>query len=214
MNARTNQGVEIDLALFGVEQGSYIDPGVAEGQVVISETAAEEGVEVGDIINLEPTGYELEVVEILDRQYTFGTVDIGYLSLNTWQEIRAGVRSGDMVPDRVDQKIKAVAVKAESGSSIDLAAEDSAAGTTSLTRTDSYNAFPGFIAEHRAQRIRAILAAVAAEVFPDWMDRVLKRVEAAPTPGARVWAYIEENVAIFSSRELAVAQVLARVVPM
>lgn len=61
--------------------------------------------------------------------------------------------------------------------------------------------------------VESLLTAVAAEVFPEWMERVVRRVEAASTPGARVWAYVEENVAIFSSRELAVAQVLARVIP-
>ena len=111
----------------------------------------------------------------------------------------------------------------------------------------------GTVAEHRAQRIRAILdaaralmeetgeppsmgeigsraglarssvyqyfasvekllTAVASDVFPDWTDRVCKRVAEASTPGAKVWAYVEENVAIFASREMAVAQVLARVI--
>src|SRR5690606_26536394 len=45
VSARTDRGVEIDLALFGVENGSFLDPAVAfgspevaEGQVVISST--------------------------------------------------------------------------------------------------------------------------------------------------------------------------------
>src|SRR5690606_28854554 len=49
---RTDQDVEIDLALFGVELGSFLDPEAAtgsahagEGEVVISETAADEGIE-------------------------------------------------------------------------------------------------------------------------------------------------------------------------
>lgn len=57
-----------------------------------------------------------------------------------------------------------------------------------------------------------VLAAVAADIFPEWTERVCGRVAAAPTPGERVWAYVEENFAIFASRELAVAQVLARVI--
>jgi putative ABC transport system permease protein len=31
VNARTNEGLDIDLALFGVEPGSFIDPAVATG---------------------------------------------------------------------------------------------------------------------------------------------------------------------------------------
>lgn len=172
VNAQTDQGVEIDLALFGVEQGSFIDPDVAEGaplsgngQVVISETAAEEGIDIGDVVVLQPTGYELEVVGILGGQHTFGHVDIGYLSLGTWQEIKAGVRPGDTVPDRVYDEITAVAVKAESGSDLDLNAGDTAAGTTSITRTDSYNASPGYSAETSTlQLIQAFLYGISALV--------------------------------------------------
>lgn len=172
VNARSNQSVEIDLALFGIEQDSFIDPQVAqgsmlagEGQVVISETAAEEGIDIGDVIFLEPTGYELEVVGILDGQHTFGHVNVGYIWLKTWQEIRAGVRPGDVVPDHVYQEITAVAVKAESGSSIDLVAADTAADTTSLTRTDSFNASPGYTAETQTlQLIQAFLFGISALV--------------------------------------------------
>lgn len=72
-----------------------------------------------------------------------------------------------------------------------------------LARSSLYQYFPS---------MEKLLTAVAADVFPDWTDRVCQRVAAAPTPGARVWAYIEENFSIFASRELAVAQVLARVI--
>lgn len=78
VNARTDRDVEIDLALFGVETGSFLDPAVAfgsaaveEGDVVISSTAAEEGVEVGDTIILQPSGAELRVVDVLEDQHTW-----------------------------------------------------------------------------------------------------------------------------------------------
>lgn len=172
VNARTDQGVEIDFALFGVEQGSFIDPDVAdgsplsgEGQVVISETAAEEGVGIGDIVILDPSGIELEVVGILAGQHTFGHVNVGYLSLATWQEIAAGMRPGDDVPARVYQSFTAVAVQAESGESLDLASGDNAAGTTSLTKEDSYDASPGFTAETSTlQLIQGFLYGISALV--------------------------------------------------
>lgn len=171
-NARTNKGVEIDLALFGVEIGSFIDPKVAqgsplaeEGQVVISATAAEEGIEVGDIIILDPSGIELLVVGILESQHTFGHVDVGYLSLRTWQEIKSGMRPGDTVPAHVYQEFTAVAVQAEDGGKLDLAAGDEAAGTTSLTREASFDASPGYSAETSTlQLIRGFLYAISALV--------------------------------------------------
>lgn len=172
VNARTDKGLEIDLALFGVEVGSFLDPDVAEGspiagegEVVVSGTAAEEGVEIGDTVVLQPSGTELKVVGVLADQHTFGHVDIGYIPLKTWQEIRAGVRAGDAVPDRVYDEFTAVAVKAEDGAEVDLAAGDEAAGTTSLTREESYGGSPGYTAETSTlQLIQGFLYAISALV--------------------------------------------------
>ncbi|MGH1564546.1 ABC transporter permease [Mumia sp. DW29H23] len=169
VNGRSDSGVEIDLALFGVEQGSYIEPSVAEGSplaapgdVVISETAADEGIEIGDVITLESTGTQLRVAGVLDGQHTFGHVDVGYLPLRTWQEIRAGVREGDVVPDHAYDAITAVAV---SGTDLDLAAGDAAAGTTSMTREQSFGASPGYTAETSTLRlIQVFLYAISALV--------------------------------------------------
>lgn len=57
-----------------------------------------------------------------------------------------------------------------------------------------------------------LLAALVAEIFPDWVQRVLTRVEAASTPGERVWAYVEANIDLFASSERAVGRALRRVV--
>lgn len=151
VNARSSRGVEIDLALFGVEPGSFLDPEVAEGaraqnegEVVVSSTAAEEGVKLGDTLTLEPDGTSLKVVGVLADQHTFGHVDIGYLPLRTWQEISAGVGEGDAVPDRVYEQFTAVALR---GDKLDLAAGDRAAGTTAMTLETSFGASPGYTAE-------------------------------------------------------------------
>lgn len=57
-----------------------------------------------------------------------------------------------------------------------------------------------------------LLAALVGDVFPDWARRVRDHVEAADSPGARVWAYVEANVRLFASEEQAVAGALTRIV--
>ncbi|WP_341719387.1 ABC transporter permease [Micromonospora sp. FIMYZ51] len=171
-NGRTDRDVEIDLALFGVELGSFLDPAVAEGnrlagegEVVISATAAEEGIAVGDTIFVEPAGTGLKVVGVLADQHTFGHVDIGYLSLRTWQEVKAGVRPGDVPAERIYDEMTAVAVRAADGADVDLTAGDEAAGTTSMTREESYGASPGYTAETSTlQLIQVFLYAISALV--------------------------------------------------
>jgi AcrR family transcriptional regulator len=57
-----------------------------------------------------------------------------------------------------------------------------------------------------------LLAALVAEIFPDWAHQVLSRVDAASRPGERVWAYVEANLDLFASSERAVARALREVV--
>lgn len=170
VNGKSDRDVDIDLALFGIEIDSFLAPEVAEGatltgapdEIVVSATAAEEGIEVGDAINVEQTGVQLRVVGVMADQHTFGHVDIAYLPLRTWQEIRAGVREGDQVPAHVYDEITAVAVR---GDEVDLAAGDKAAGTTSMTTEESFGASPGYTAETSTLKlIQGFLYAISALV--------------------------------------------------
>ena len=171
VNGRTDD-VEIDLALFGVERGSFLDPDVAEGEalsgdgeVVLSESAADEGVEIGDTVVLDPSGQELVVVGFLDGQHTFGHVDIGYVTLPSWQQAKAGLGDGEEVPERVQSEATAIAVQAEDGADVDLAAADEAAGTTSMTLEGSFDASPGYTAETSTlQLIQVFLYLISALV--------------------------------------------------
>src|SRR5690606_5553428 len=56
-----------------------------------------------------------------------------------------------------------------------------------------------------------LLAGVVADVFPDWAGRVRARMEAAPSPGEKVWAYVEANMDLFASTEQDVASALSEV---
>ncbi|MBD0860805.1 ABC transporter permease [Gordonia sp. zg691] len=172
INGRTDTGMDIDLALFGVEPGSFVSPTATSGsslsgtpgELVISETAAEDGLAIGDTVTVEPLGTRLRVVGILDGQSTFGHVDVAYVPLSTWQEIRAGARPGEPVAPRVYDDITAVAVNA--GDTVDLPAGDSTAGTTSLTLTESFGASPGYTAETSTLAlIQAFLYAISALVI-------------------------------------------------
>ncbi|HLU31429.1 MAG TPA: ABC transporter permease [Acidimicrobiia bacterium] len=172
VNTRTDRGVDVDLALFGVETDSWLLPTAAVGgpvagpdQVLLAGTLQDEGVAVGDLVRVDQLDRELEVVGFLDGQHTYGHVDAGYVDLPTWQEIRAGVRPGDSAPDHVYEEVTSIAVLNDSGGEPDLSAGDAAAGTTSMTLEESFGASPGYTAETTTvQMIQWFLYAISALV--------------------------------------------------
>lgn len=172
VNTTTDDDVDIDLALFGVEPDSWLSPeattGAAlagPGEIVLAGTLQDEGVAVGDVVTVDQIGTELEVVGFLDGQHTYGHVDVGYVDLTTWQEVRAGVRPGEPVPDHVHDDATAVAVLFADGADVDLAAADAALGTTSMTLEQSFGASPGYTAEiSTLQMIQWFLYVISALV--------------------------------------------------
>lgn len=180
VNARNDDGVQVDLALFGVRPGSHLDPGAATGkamsdpgEIVISSTAADAGIAVGDTVIIDRLGTRLRVVGSLAEQHTFGHVDVAYVPLRTWQEIHAGARPGEPVPERAYSAATAVAITAKDGATLDLAAGDRDAGTRSMTVEESFGASPGYTAETSTLTLiqvflYAISALVVGAFFTVW----------------------------------------------
>lgn len=173
VNGATQAGTQVDLALIGVEPGTFVDPEAVEGEglsgpnsIVVSAHAKEDGISLGDVVTLEGSEIELTVTGFLEGQHTFGHVDMAYVDLATWQRANAGVGEGEELPAvKVDQ-VTSVAVKYDDTPSADeLAAADKAVGTTSMTKKDSYGASPGYTAETMTlQMIQVFLYAICAMV--------------------------------------------------
>jgi putative ABC transport system permease protein len=166
VNAETESGEQVDLTLFGVEPGSFLDPAVSEGEgigdpagLVVSTTAKDAGIELGTVVTLDRLGTEFEVVGFTDGQATFGHVDVAYLPLGTWQLIAAGQAPDGSMPtteqiEALDfDQASVVALQAADGSALAsgdadvLAAGDAEASTTTMTLTKAFNASPGYQAE-------------------------------------------------------------------
>ncbi len=163
MNAETEEGLQIDLSLFGIEPDSFLAPELSAGStlgapegIIVSETMRGEGLDIGSVITLDQVGTELEVIGFTDGQATFGHVDVAYLPLDTWKLIAAGEAPADAAPTAEQlaaldvEYASVVAIQAVDGSPLAdgaLAAGDAAAGTTSMTLEQSFNASPGYQAE-------------------------------------------------------------------
>ncbi|MFC9469500.1 ABC transporter permease [Streptomyces coelicoflavus] len=164
----TDRKVEVDFAAFGVEPGSFLDPGTASGTalsagepsgVVVSQQLVKDGVRVGDTLTVDRLGLELEVTGTTGRS-SYGHVPVAYLPVETWQRIRfatPGTRAADVEPPH---QYSAVALKAGAGA--DLTAADRALTTRTVTVEDAYAAAPGYTGERLTMTsIQAFLYAIA-----------------------------------------------------
>jgi AcrR family transcriptional regulator len=108
------------------------------------------------------------------------------------------------VAEHREQQLRAVldsarAILGETRAAPTLAATAERAG---LARSSIYRYFAS---------AEELLAAVVADVFPEWAGKVRQRVEEASTPGEKVWAYVCANVDLFASSEQDVASALSEV---
>jgi len=192
-NAHREDDSPVDLTLVGVEPGSFVAPtelaegdavGAADG-IVISETAAEDGLAVGDTVTLDRPERTLTVVGVLDGQHTFGHVDVAYLPLSTWQELVAGADGpGDEVP------AVATAVALRTDDAFDRTAADAAAGTVTRTLSESFGASPGYTAETATLLLiqvflYAISALVVGAFFTVWTIQRRHEIAVMRAMGAR-----------------------------
>ncbi|GAA2058772.1 ABC transporter permease [Catenulispora yoronensis] len=172
-------GTQVDLAVFGVVPGSFLDPvpesgralGAAvadEGGVLVSQQILDDGVRVGDRLGIDRSGVVLTVVGTVGSQ-SYGHVAVAYAPLSTWQKIHYGL-PGDL-PAAARDVATAVAVR--TGAGFDAAAADRDAGTHWVTKAGSYSASPGYSAESGTMKLISwflyvISALVVGSFFTVW----------------------------------------------
>lgn len=205
-NAHSDRGLAVDLALFGVEPDSFLDPIPAQGEplgrdphdIVVSQTLIDQGLRIGDTVTIDRIGTELHVVGALAGQHTYGHVDIAYVDLGTWQQIKVGARPGEQVPAGARDEATAVAVRADGD--VDLAAADRAAGTESLTKKESYGASPGYTAETSTLMLiqvflYAISALVVGAFFTVWTIQRRQEIAVMRAMGAPTGYLLRDSLA-------------------
>lgn len=184
INVTTTDGTQADLSLFGIEPGSALEPELSDGhglgaphEVVLSETARSEGIEIGTVLTVDRMDTELTVVGFTDGQATFGHVDKMYLPLDTWRllisgQAQPGAPTAEQL-DALDSDTASVVALRGADDEIDLSAGDAAATTTAMPLEESFNASPGYQAETLTLSmiqwfLYAICALVIGAFFTVW----------------------------------------------
>ncbi|MGN8244767.1 FtsX-like permease family protein [Cellulomonas soli] len=206
VNAKDSDGTPVDLTLFGVEPDGFVAPQVADGralaapgEAVLSSSARDEGVQLGDVITLDRLGTELTVVGFTADQRTFGHVDIAYVPLTTWQEVHAGLLPGEEPDAGTYDVASVVALRGVDGALPDLAAGDAAAGTSSRTIAEAFDSSPGYTAELMTMELiqvflYAISALVVGAFFTLWTVQRTRELAVMRAIGASTGFLLRDGV--------------------
>ncbi|MFI1314481.1 ABC transporter permease [Streptomyces albidoflavus] len=147
------------VAAFGVQPGSGIGPGgVREGEIALTEPAAEElGVD-GDGAEVAVAGREF-TVRVIEGDDAYSHLPVVWTHLADWQHLAPGAAEGG----RSATTATVVAVDADPAV---LPAADRAAGTRTVTTDDSLAAIGSYASENGSlQLMRGFLFAISALVI-------------------------------------------------
>ena len=174
--ARDPRNQPHELALWGIEPGSFLDPGTGTGRalgatgngVVISRMLADAGVGIGDTLVLERVLTELEVIGVIAEERNIGHIPVVYAPLRKWQEATygppGGAPPGEQLPSILFDFASVIALQLAPDA--DITAIDQELGTVTLGKRKSYEASVGYLEEIRTvQLIQGSLVIIAAVVI-------------------------------------------------
>lgn len=200
LNAASDDGGTIDIALFGVDPDGFLaassaageasaDGGGIEGNLVLSDELEDE-VAIGERFTVPGSDEALPVVGFT-YSGTYGHVPIAYTSLDTWQHLQYG--------DDARGRFSAVALRVDGGAGVDLAALDGTAGTETGTKEDAFAGSPGFSAETATMTlIRGFLLVISALVvgafFTVWTVQRTRQIGLLKALGASTWYVVRDAV--------------------
>ncbi len=111
-----------DVSLFGIEDESFLRPGVTEGQVsksskevVASDELKRIGFKIGDELELKGSKAKYNIVGFTDRA-TFQTTPIVYLQLDEWRSVTSDISGMTGMQD--DTTVNAVVTRGGVGTKI------------------------------------------------------------------------------------------------
>jgi|RhiMethySRZTD1v2_1073278.scaffolds.fasta_scaffold02655_16 hemin transport system permease protein len=201
VNAASDDGSTVDLALFGVDPGGFLAAASAaptaasapggglDGGLVLSEDLADQAT-IGERFTVPGSDETLPVVGFTFAG-TYGHVPIAYTDLATWQHLQYG--------DDARGRFSAIALQVDGGAGVDLAALDADAGTETGSKEAAFAGSPGYSAETATMSlIRGFLLVISALVvgafFTVWTVQRTRQIGLLKALGASSWYVVRDAV--------------------
>lgn len=142
---------KIDVSILGIEPGSFLEPSVVEGkpltqggdyQVLINDSLKEQGIEVGDTLEIEGVTENLEVIGFVEGE-SFNHLPSIFISIDEWRSIHFAAPGSDM---GIELPVNAIMLQGDSIEQDKL--ESAIEGIEMTTKKEAINGIPGYTAEN------------------------------------------------------------------
>lgn len=142
---------KLDIAIIGIEPGSFLEPAVIEGsgltsgeanRVIVNTTMRDEGYKIGDTFQLDGYTESLTIVGFVKDQ-TYNHVTSVFTPIDEWRKLAFAAPGSDK---GVKEPVNAIMLQ---GNDIDAGAiNEQLAGTETVTRKAAVQGMPGYKEEN------------------------------------------------------------------
>src|SRR5690606_26055879 len=143
---------KIDVSIIGIEPGSFIEPEVIEGkplteaksfQVIVNSTLKEEqGIEIGDRLEIEGKTDILEVIGFVEGE-SFNHLPSIFINIDDWRTLNFAAPGSDM---GIESPVNTIVLQGDTIEPDKL--ENSVEGIEVATKKEAINGIPGYTAEN------------------------------------------------------------------
>lgn len=142
---------KIDVSILGVQPGSFLEPEIIEGhslidgedfQVIVNSSLKEQGIEIGDRLEIEGTLDTIEVIGFTEGE-TFNHLPSIFINIDQWRSLNFAAPGSDM---GIESPVNAIMLQGDSIESDKL--ESKFDGIEIATKNEAINGLPGYTAEN------------------------------------------------------------------
>ncbi|MBD3109083.1 ABC transporter permease [Bacillus sp. AGMB 02131] len=144
-------GDKEDVAILGIEPGTFLEPKVIEGsslssgepmKVIANDTLKDAGFKIGDVLQLDGSTEEMEIAGFVEDQ-TYNHVTSIYVTMEKWRDYTFAAPGSD---NGIENPVNGIALQ---GENIDAEKLDSQIdGIQTATKKQAINGMPGYTAEN------------------------------------------------------------------